>query len=111
MIEYPDPYYHAMSRGNRGKDIFLTDSERATLVYGLADSFENYDGWIHWLCSNTKHFHPLAQLSYSAGKADGSVNISFKVLYETGTTVSQCDVIPFHHSYSIDSRVCRPANM
>jgi REP element-mobilizing transposase RayT len=42
-IEYPGAYCHGMNRGNRREDIFITDSDRATFVDGLADSCETYD--------------------------------------------------------------------
>ncbi len=42
-IEYPGAYYHGRNRGNRREDIFITDSDRATFVDGLADSCETYD--------------------------------------------------------------------
>ena len=34
IMQYPDAYYHVMSRGNRGEDIFITDSDRATFLDG-----------------------------------------------------------------------------
>ena len=41
-IRYADAYYHVMNRGNRGEAIFITDSDRATFLDGLADSCETY---------------------------------------------------------------------
>lgn len=31
-IQYPDACYHVMNRGNRGEDIFVTDSDRVTFT-------------------------------------------------------------------------------
>ncbi len=41
-VQYPNAYYHVMNRGNSGEAIFITDSDRATFLDGLADSCETF---------------------------------------------------------------------
>ena len=60
-IEYPGAYCHGMNRGNRREDIFITDSDRATFVDGLADSCETYDVRLIGYVLMPKSFHLLVQ--------------------------------------------------
>ena len=41
-IQYHDAHYHVINRGNRGEAIFITASDRAAFLDGLADSCETY---------------------------------------------------------------------
>ncbi len=43
ILKYPGAYYHVMNRGNRWEDIFINNSERGTVVDGLADRCKTYD--------------------------------------------------------------------
>ena len=67
-IQYPDAYYQVMNRGNRGEAIFITDSDRATFLDGLADSCETYGVQLIGYVLMRNHFHllvhtPAANLS------------------------------------------------
>ena len=60
-IQYHDAYYHVMSRGNRGEAIFMTDSDRVTLLDGLEDSCETYAVKLIGYVLMQTHFHLLVQ--------------------------------------------------
>jgi hypothetical protein len=56
-LQFPDGYYHVMSRGNRGEAIFITDSDRTTFLDGLADSCEIYGVKLIGYVLMLNHFH------------------------------------------------------
>ena len=60
-IEYPGAFYHVMNRGNRGEDIFLTDTDRQVFLDGLADSCETYCIKLFTYVLMTNHFHLFVQ--------------------------------------------------
>ena len=60
-IEYEGAVYHATSRGNAGKDIFLDDVDRARFLEILGVTVERF-GWIcHAYCLMTNHYHLLIE--------------------------------------------------
>ena len=60
-IEYPGAQDHVMSRGNREKDIFLTDKGCQVFVDGLVDSCETYRIKLIAYVLMSNHFLLLAQ--------------------------------------------------
>lgn len=60
-IECPGAFYHVMDGAIRCDDIFITDTDRSTLIDALADSCETHSVKLiaHVLLPN--HFHLLFQ--------------------------------------------------
>jgi putative transposase len=60
-IEYPDAVYHITSRGNARNDIFLSDQDRADLLYILALVVKKYNWLCHAYCLMDNHYHLLIE--------------------------------------------------
>ena len=63
-IQYPGAYYHVMNRGNRGEDIFITDTDRSRFVAALADSCETFSVKLIACVLMANHFHLLVQSAH-----------------------------------------------
>ena len=62
-IQYPGAYYHVMNRGNRGDDIFITDTDRRKFVEALLDSCETFSVKLIAYVLMVNHFHLLVQIA------------------------------------------------
>lgn len=60
-IEYPGAWYHVMSRGNSGQDIFLSDKDRASFLEGLRESSEIHGVRVAAFVLMGNHFHLIVQ--------------------------------------------------
>lgn len=60
-IEYEGAYYHLMSRGNDGKDIYLDDNDRHLFLETLSEMSERFEVDIFAYVLMTNHYHLLVQ--------------------------------------------------
>jgi putative transposase len=60
-IEYPGAFYHVISRGNAGNDIFKTRRDREKYLTYLAKAAEIFSIRIHTYCLMTNHYHLLVE--------------------------------------------------
>ncbi len=63
-IQYSGAYYHVMNRGNRGEDIFITDTDRSKFVAALAGSCETFSVKLIAYVLMANHFHLLVQSAH-----------------------------------------------
>ena len=71
-VEYPDPVYHVMSRGDRRESIFLDDVDRQDFLKTLADACQKTGWQVHAYCLMDNHFHLVVentQCQYGGGEA------------------------------------------
>ncbi len=59
----PGCFYHVMVRGNEGKDIFFSDSDRYKMCFLLRDGRDMYGHEIHAFCFMRNHIHLLIQIA------------------------------------------------
>lgn len=60
-IEYENAYYHLMSRGNDGKDIYLVDDDRHLFLETLSEMSERFEVTIFAYVLMSNHYHLLVQ--------------------------------------------------
>jgi len=60
-IEYPGAWYHVISRGNNGQDIFISDNDRGSFLEGLRESSEIYGVRVSAFVLMENHFHLIVQ--------------------------------------------------
>ena len=58
-IEYEGAFYHLMSRGNNGQDIFITDDDRHLFLETLSEMSERFDIEIYAYVLMSNHYHLL----------------------------------------------------
>lgn len=63
-IEYPGAFYHATSRGNERKDVFLSRGDREQFFSYLESATVRYGAQIHVYCLMSNHFHLLVETPY-----------------------------------------------
>jgi REP element-mobilizing transposase RayT len=56
-VEYPGAIYHVMSRGDRGKDIYVDDVDRQDFIKTLAETCGKTGFQVHAYCLMRNHFH------------------------------------------------------
>ncbi|MCJ7602440.1 MAG: transposase, partial [Desulfobulbaceae bacterium] len=61
-IHYPGAVYHVILRGNGGKNIFFTDSDRTRFFLLLQEGVERYEHRIHAYCLMSNHVHLAIQV-------------------------------------------------
>ncbi|MDA3895087.1 MAG: transposase [Desulfobacteraceae bacterium] len=60
-IEYEGAYYHLMSRGNDGQDIYLSDEDRRLFLETLAEMASRFEVDIFAYVLMSNHYHLLVQ--------------------------------------------------
>jgi putative transposase len=60
-IQYDGAYYHVLSRGNEGRDIFHDDEDREMFLETLGEACERFDVEIYAFVLMTNHYHILLQ--------------------------------------------------
>jgi REP element-mobilizing transposase RayT len=60
-IEYEGAYYHLMSRGNDGKDVYLDDDDRRLFLEILSEISERFEVTIFAYVLMSNHYHLLVQ--------------------------------------------------
>jgi len=60
-IEYEGAFYHLMSRGNNGQDIYFTDDDRRLFLETLSEMSERFDIEIYAYVLMSNHYHLLVR--------------------------------------------------
>ncbi|MBW1997877.1 MAG: transposase [Deltaproteobacteria bacterium] len=60
-VEYPDAYYHVMSRGNNQQTLYEDDADKEKFLEYLAKASERFSIIIHTYCLMNTHYHLLVQ--------------------------------------------------
>jgi putative transposase len=60
-IEYEGAYYHLMSRGNDGQDIYLSDDDRRLFLETLSEMSERFEVNVFAYVLMSNHYHLLVQ--------------------------------------------------
>ncbi len=60
-IEYDGAYYHVLSRGNEGRDIFYDDKDRRYFFDALGEMSERFEVEIYAFALMSSHYHLLLQ--------------------------------------------------
>ena len=61
-IYFPGAFYHAMLRGNDGKQIFFSDEDREYFYFLLNEGIKRYGYRIHAFCLMNNHIHLAVQI-------------------------------------------------
>ena len=81
-IEYPGAYYHVMSRGNAGENIFPGRKDKERLLEYLAKAVDQYTIVIHTYCLMSNHYHLLMETPQAnLSSAMQWLNVSYAVSY------------------------------
>ncbi len=81
-IEYPEAFYHVMSRGNAGEKIFLIDRDREKFLEYLKNASDRFSLTIHTYCLMNTHYHLLAATPHAnISKAMQWLNVSYAVYF------------------------------
>lgn len=57
-------YYHVMMRGNLGRDLFFSKSDRSHFLFLCQEGIERYGHRIHAFCLMDNHVHLLIQVGF-----------------------------------------------
>ena len=60
-IQYDGAYYHVLSRGNEGRDIFYDHEDRKVFLETLGETSERFDVAVYAFVLMTSHYHILLQ--------------------------------------------------
>ncbi|MBI2095526.1 MAG: transposase [Candidatus Omnitrophica bacterium] len=60
-IEYPDAFYHVISRGNERRAVFRGDDDYELFLSTLEEASDRFDTLIHAYCLMANHLHLLIQ--------------------------------------------------
>ena len=60
-VEYPRAIYHVMSRGNRGRDIFLDDVDGQDFIKTLAEACKKTGWHVYAYCLMRNHYHVVLE--------------------------------------------------
>jgi REP element-mobilizing transposase RayT len=60
-IQYEDAYYHVLSRGNEGRDIFYDEQDRKIFLETLGEAGDRFGAAIYAFVLMTNHYHLLLQ--------------------------------------------------
>jgi putative transposase len=60
-MEYDGAYYHVLSRGNEGRDIFYDDKDRRYFLDALGEMSERFEVEIYAFVLMSSHYHLLLQ--------------------------------------------------
>ena len=85
-IEYEGAFYHVISRGNEGRDIFKDEADRVKFLDYLKDQVIRYHIKIHAYCLMNNHYHliietPQANLTKAMQPFNASYTIYFNHRY------------------------------
>lgn len=61
-IYFPGAFYHAMLRGNDGKQIFFSNEDRKYFYFLLDEGIKRYQYRIHGFCLMSNHIHLAVQI-------------------------------------------------
>ena len=60
-LEFAGGLYHVTSRGDRHKDIYLDDEDRAAWLEVVGDVCARFNWLVHAYCQMTNHYHLLVE--------------------------------------------------
>ncbi|MBC8431476.1 MAG: transposase [Desulfobacterales bacterium] len=60
-IQYDGAYYHVLSRGNEGRDIFYDREDRKVFLETLGETSERFDVEVYAFVLMSSHYHILLQ--------------------------------------------------
>lgn len=81
-VEYPGAFYHVISRGNAGDDIFKSVRDREKFYKYLQLASERFAIKIHAFCLMTNHYHLLVETpEANLSRAIQWVNVSYAVYF------------------------------
>ena len=60
-IEFEDALYHITSRGNHREQIFVDDTDRATLLRTIGQGMERFNATVYAYCLMDNHYHLVLQ--------------------------------------------------
>lgn len=83
-IEYPGAFFHVMSRGNEGRNIFSSAGDKKKFLDYLEKTHQRFDILIHAYCLMSNHYHllietPCANLSKSLQYLNSSYTTYYNV--------------------------------
>jgi len=61
-VHLPGGYYHVMMRGNLGRDLFFSKSDRSRFLFLCQEGVERYGHRVHAFCLMDNHVHLLIQV-------------------------------------------------
>src|SRR6056300_867337 len=79
-IEYEGAYYHLLSRGNQGRDIFRDDKDRLVFLDTVGEMSERFEMDVHAYVLMDNHYHLLVRTRKANLK---------KAMHWFGTTYTQ----------------------
>ena len=79
-IEYEGAYYHLLSRGNEGRDIYTDEKDRIIFLDTLGEVTERFDVDVHAYVLMSNHYHLLVRTRQANLK---------KAMHWFGTTYTQ----------------------
>lgn len=81
-IEYPDAYYHVISRGNYQEKVYLNDRDKEKFIEYLEKATERFSVIIHGYCLMSNHYHLLIQTPDSnLSRAMQWINVSYATYF------------------------------
>ena len=85
-VEYPNAFYHAISRGNGGQSIFQSDRDEEKFLAILQKAVDRYSLRVHTYCLMANHYHllletPEANLSSAMQWLNVSYTCYFNIKY------------------------------
>jgi len=86
-VQFPGAFYHITSRGNEGKPIFRTDTDRKKFLSYLQSAHEKYGALVHCYCFLPNHYHllldtPRGNLSEILHHINGSYTTYFNIKWK-----------------------------
>lgn len=81
-IEYEGAFYHVISRGNEGKEIFKDKADRVKFLDYLKDQVIRYRIRVHTFCLMNNHYHLIIETPQAnLAKAMQTFNTSYTVYF------------------------------
>src|ERR1041384_8119328 len=93
-VQYEGGFFHCLSRGNRGADIFLEDKDREMFLATLTEACQKTGWQVHAYCLMKNHFHMVLETP-RANLVDG-----MKWFLGTFTSRFNCKHKLFGHLFS-----------
>ncbi len=81
-IDYDGAYYHVLSRGNEGRDIFYDDKDRRIFLDALGEMSERFEIEIYAFVFMSDHYHVLARMKTSKAYSDADVKDRLAIYYK-----------------------------
>jgi hypothetical protein len=82
-IQYGEAYYHVLSRGNEGRNVFFDDGDRKLFLRTNLPSFSRATKWVEQNCSAVSHIvkdvRGRIQMAPQLGSRAKKINSQFKM--------------------------------